>query len=127
MSDFATPRTIQSMEFSRPEYWSVWPFPSPGDLPNPGTEPRFPALQADSLPAEPTGQPLRPASQTYGAPGKSSSNNKAYSNTSFPQETRKTSNKQPNLTPKGTREKRKSKESRRRNIKIIAEINEIET
>ena len=33
---FETPRTIQSMEFSRPEYWSGWPFPSPGDLPNPG-------------------------------------------------------------------------------------------
>ena len=33
---FSTPWTIQSMEFSRPEHWSVWPFPSPGDLPNPG-------------------------------------------------------------------------------------------
>ena len=43
------------MEFSRPEYWSVYPFPSPGDLPNPGIEPRSPALQADSLPAEPQG------------------------------------------------------------------------
>ena len=50
---FATPWTIQFMEFSRPEYWSGWPFPSPGDLPNPGIEPRSPALQADSLPAEP--------------------------------------------------------------------------
>ena len=40
------------MEFSRPEYWSGWPFPSPGDLPKPGLEPRSPALQADSLPAE---------------------------------------------------------------------------
>ena len=50
---FATPRTIQSMEFSRPEYWSGWPFPSPGDLPNPGIKPRSPALQEDSLPAEP--------------------------------------------------------------------------
>ena len=49
---FATPWTIQSMEFSRPEYWSGQPFPSPGDLPNPGIEPRSPALQADSLPAE---------------------------------------------------------------------------
>ena len=46
---FATPRTIQSMEFSRPEYWSGQPFPSPGNLPNPGIEPRSPALQADSL------------------------------------------------------------------------------
>ena len=51
------PWTIQSIEFSRPEYWSVWPFPSPGDLPNPGIEPRSPTLQADSLPAEPPGRP----------------------------------------------------------------------
>ena len=40
------------MEFSRSEYWSGYPFPSPGDLPNPGIEPRSPALQADSLPIE---------------------------------------------------------------------------
>ena len=46
-----TPWTIQSMEFSRPEYWSGWSFPSPGDLPNPGIEPRSLALQADSLAA----------------------------------------------------------------------------
>ena len=46
---FVTPWTIQSMEFSRPEYWSGYPFPSPGDLPNPGTEPRSPSLQGDSL------------------------------------------------------------------------------
>ena len=52
---FVTPWTIQSMEFSRPEYWSGLPFPPPGDLPNPGIEPRSPALQADSLPAEPPG------------------------------------------------------------------------
>ena len=38
-----------SKEFSRPEYWSWQLFPSPGDLPNPGIEPRFPALQVDSL------------------------------------------------------------------------------
>ena len=37
------------MEFSRKEYWSGLPFSSPGDLPNPGIEPRSPALQADSL------------------------------------------------------------------------------
>ena len=36
---YATPWTIQSREFSRPESWSEWPFPSPGDLPNPGIEP----------------------------------------------------------------------------------------
>ena len=48
---------MQSMEFSRPEYWSGEPFPSPGDLPNPGSEPRSPALRADSVPAEPPGKP----------------------------------------------------------------------
>ena len=47
-----TPWTIQSMEFSRPEYRSGLPFPSPGDLPNPGIEPSSPAMQTDSLPAE---------------------------------------------------------------------------
>ena len=41
------------MEFSRQEYWHGLPVPSPGDLPNQGTEPRSPALQADSLPSEP--------------------------------------------------------------------------
>ena len=41
-----------TMGFSRQEYWSGLPFPSPGDLPNPGIEPRSPALQADSLPTE---------------------------------------------------------------------------
>ena len=49
--------TIQSMEFFRPEYWSGQPFPSPGDLPKPGIEPKSPTLQADSLPAEPPGKP----------------------------------------------------------------------
>ena len=49
--------TIQSMEFSRPEYWSGQPFPSPGDLPNPGIKPRSPALHADSLPTELSGKP----------------------------------------------------------------------
>ena len=44
---FATPWTIQSMEFSRPEYWSGKPFPSPGDLPNAGIKPGSPTLQAD--------------------------------------------------------------------------------
>ena len=56
-SDSATPWTIQSMEFSRPEYQSGQPFPSPGDLSNPGIEPRSPTLQADSFPAEPQGKP----------------------------------------------------------------------
>ena len=40
-----------SVEFSRQEYWSGLPFPSPGDLPDPGTEPGSPSLQADALPA----------------------------------------------------------------------------
>ena len=46
-----------SMGFFRQEYWSGWPFPSPGDLPDPGIEPRFPALEADSLTSEPPGKP----------------------------------------------------------------------
>jgi len=41
------------MGFSRQEYWSGLPFPSPGDLPNPGIEPGSPALQADALTSEP--------------------------------------------------------------------------
>ena len=48
---------LQAMEFSRPEHWSGW-FPSPGGLPNPGIEPRSPALRADYLPAEPQGKPI---------------------------------------------------------------------
>ena len=57
---FANPWTVAyqgppSMGFSRQEYWSGLPFPSPGDLPNPGIEPRSPALQADALPSEPPG------------------------------------------------------------------------
>ena len=47
------------MEFSRLEYWSGLPFPSPGDLPDPGIKLRSPALQADSLPPEPPGRPYR--------------------------------------------------------------------
>ena len=56
---FVTPWTIQSMELSRPERWSGQPFPSPGDLPNPGIQPRTPALQADSLPASHQGSPCK--------------------------------------------------------------------
>ena len=60
---FATPWTVAqhappSMEFSRQEYWSGLPFPSPGDLPDPGIEPGSPALQADALPSEPPGNPI---------------------------------------------------------------------
>ena len=57
LSDSVTPWIIQSMEFSRPEYWSGWLFPSSGDRPNPGNEPRSPTLQVDSLSAEPQGKP----------------------------------------------------------------------
>ena len=58
---FATPWTPARqappcMGFSRQEYWSGLPFPSPGDLPNPGIEPRSPALQADALTSEPPGK-----------------------------------------------------------------------
>ena len=51
------PTLCDPMNFSRPEYWSGQPFPSPGDLPNPGIKPRSPALQEDSLLAEPQGKP----------------------------------------------------------------------
>ena len=61
LSDFATPWTVAhlplSREFSRQEYWSGLPFPSPGDLPDPGLEPRSSALHVDSLPSEPPGEP----------------------------------------------------------------------
>ena len=58
---FVTPWTIQSVEFSRPEYWNGYPFPSPGGLPNPEIKPRSPTLQADSLPVEPWGKPKNTA------------------------------------------------------------------
>ena len=54
---FATPWTIQPMKFSRLEYWSGQPFPSPGDLPNSGIKPRSLTLQSNCLPAEPQGKP----------------------------------------------------------------------
>ena len=47
-----------SMGFSRQEYWSGVPFPSPGGLPDPGMEPGSPALQADALPSEPPGMSI---------------------------------------------------------------------
>ena len=54
---FATPWTVAyqaplSMGFPRQEHWNGLPIPSPGDLPNPGIEPRSPALQVDSLPSD---------------------------------------------------------------------------
>ena len=62
---FVTPWTVAyqappSMGFSRQEYWSGLPFPSPGDLPDPGIEPRSPAFQADALTSEPPEKPLSP-------------------------------------------------------------------
>ena len=59
---FATQLTVTcqaplSMGFSRQEYWSGWPCPSPGDLPDPGIEPGSPALQGDSFLTEPPGKP----------------------------------------------------------------------
>ena len=64
---FATPWTVAhqappSMEFSRQEYWSGLPFPSPGDLPDAGIKPQSPALWADALPSEPQGSPFFPCS-----------------------------------------------------------------
>ena len=59
---FVTPwpvvcQALLSMGFSRQEYWSGEPFPSPGGLPDSGIEPRSSALQADSLPSESPGKP----------------------------------------------------------------------
>ena len=69
---FVTPWTVAyqappSMGFSRQEYWSGLPFPSPGDLPDPGIEPRSPAFQADALTSEPPGK----------SPGQRSSDNQS--------------------------------------------------
>ena len=64
MSDsLQTPWTVAhqaplSMGFSRQEYWTGLPFPSPGDLSDPGIKPRSPTLQADSLLSEPSGKPV---------------------------------------------------------------------
>ena len=65
---FATPWTVAhqatpSIGFSRQEYWSGLPFPSPGDLPDPGIEPRSPALEADAL-TFPPGKPFVKNKQT---------------------------------------------------------------
>ena len=57
MSDFLWPhQATLSLGFSRQEYWSGLPCPLPGDLPDPGIEPRSPTLQADSLPSVPPGK-----------------------------------------------------------------------
>ena len=70
VSDSVTPWSVAcqaplSMGFPRQEYWREFPFPSPGDLPDPGIEPRSPALQADSLPTEPPGKPILDYSQRH--------------------------------------------------------------
>ena len=65
VSDFLQPHGLQPprilcpWEFSRQEYWSELPYPPPGDLPNPGIEPRLRILQVDSLPSEPPGKPKK--------------------------------------------------------------------
>ena len=66
---FVNPRTVArhaplSMGLSRQEYWSGLPCPPPGDLPDSGTEPSSPALQADSLPLSNQGSPLPPETST---------------------------------------------------------------
>jgi len=50
-------QAVLSMEFFRKGYWNGLPFPSPGDLPDPRTQPKSSALQADSLWSEPPGKP----------------------------------------------------------------------
>ena len=63
VSDSLGPHGLQSARllypwiFSRQEYWSRFPCPLPGDLPNPGIKPRSPKLQVDCLPSEPPGKP----------------------------------------------------------------------
>ena len=66
---FVTPWTAArqaplSMGFPKQEYWSGLPFSPPGDLPDPGIEPRSPALQEDSFPLNHLGSPKRPPSKT---------------------------------------------------------------
>ena len=52
-------QALTFLGFSRQEYWSGLPFPSPGNLPDPGIQPESAALQADSLPSEPPGKPVK--------------------------------------------------------------------
>ena len=55
--DYTAHQALLSMGFSKQGYWSGLPFPSPGDLPDPGIEPGSPALEADALTSEPPGKP----------------------------------------------------------------------
>ena len=69
VSDSLQPRQAPlSMGFSRQEYWSGFPLPSPGDLPNLGIKPGSPELQADSLPSKPTGSPICNSNDTHLSP-----------------------------------------------------------
>ena len=73
MSDSVTPWTVAyqappSMGFSRQEYWSGLPFPSPGDLPYPGIKPGSPALEADTLTSEQKGGNVELAEHGYKTP-----------------------------------------------------------
>ena len=75
---FVTPWTVAhqaplSMEFSRQEYWSGGPFSSLWDLPYPGIKPRSPALQADFLPSEPPGKPMKTMLWIFDRPASPSS------------------------------------------------------
>ena len=58
-------RLLYPWRFSRPEYWSGLSFPPPGDLPNPGIEPRSRTLQVDSLPSEPPGKPIESRTEPF--------------------------------------------------------------
>ena len=74
MSDSCNPWTVArqaplSMGFCWQEYWSGLPFPPPGDLPNPGIEPRSPTLQVNSLPSEPPGKSFLCNMPALGASG----------------------------------------------------------
>ena len=96
---FVTPWTLwQYMEFSRPEYWSGYPFPSPGDLPNRGIEPRSPAMQADFLLAEPPGKPKNTGADSLSLlqwiyPGRNRTGSPALQADSLPSELQKCQSK----------------------------------
>ena len=81
---FATPWTVAyqaspSMGFSRQEYWSAVPLPSPGDLPNPGIKPGSPALEADALTSEPPGGDASSIPGLGRSPGEGNGNSLQYS------------------------------------------------
>ena len=68
-----------SMGFSRQEYWSGLPFPSPGDLPHPGIKPGSPALEADALTSEPPGGDASSIPGLGRSPGEGNGNSLQYS------------------------------------------------